>query len=366
MAHSPTAAPRGPLNRLASALSVLLLFVLPLSARQAPAVQTLFYMTGSEASFQSFKANVDHISIVGPQVFYAKEDGVVWGQVDPRVIALSKERGVKVMPLIINPGFNREMFHRLLHDPDARARAVRSMVELAEEFGFWGWQFDFEHIHVSDREALTQFYKEAAEALHSKGLKLSVAAVPTTGKTGATPYQWFMETEWRGSFDLKAMAEIGDFISLMTYDQHTRNTPPGPVAGLDWMRSMMDYALAQGVPPEKLSMGIPSYSHHWAATYTDERGIHSYGRQTDYATARGLLEKFGAQTTWIPEQGVSWAVWDNRSQWEYVFLEDRRAFEAKLDLLKEYPGLHGISVWVLGSEDPAIWDAVKTRLRVVK
>lgn len=346
------------------ALTGSLLVTESLVAQSRPRVEALFYMTSSERSVQSFLRHADRISIVGPQVYSVKEDGVVWGQVDPRVIETAREKGVKVMPLIVNPGFDREMFHKLLMDPKARARTIAAMVDLAKEFGYWGWQFDFEHIHVSDRDALTVFYREAADALHANGLTLSVAAVPTTGKISATPYQWFMEADWRGSFDLKAMAEAGDFISLMTYDQHSRNTPPGPVAGLPWVRDMVDYALSQGVPPEKLSLGIPSYSHYWYATHTAERGIHAYGRQLDYETASGLLDKYDAKTTWMPEQGVSWAVWDNRSQWEYLFLENRRAFEAKLDLLKEYPGLHGISVWVLGSEDPEIWEAVRGRLEV--
>ena len=35
----------------------------------------------------------------------------------------------------------------------------------------------------------------------------------------------------------------GDFISWMTYAQHAGGTTPGPVAGLPWMREMMDWVL---------------------------------------------------------------------------------------------------------------------------
>ena len=44
-----------------------------------------------------------------------------------------------------------------------------------------------------------------------------------------------------------------------------------------------------------------------------------------------------------------------------MFREDARSFALKLGLLDDYPGLHGISVWVLGSEDPAIWELLAER-----
>ena len=44
---------------------------------------------------------------------------------------------------------------------------------------------------------------------------------------------------------------------------------------------------------------------------------------------------------------------------EWLFLEDVRAFKAKLDLAKEKK-VRGFSVWVLGPEDERIWDVLKT------
>jgi len=41
----------------------------------------------------------------------------------------------------------------------------------------------------------------------------------------------WMYTDWRGAYDLAALAKSVDLICLMTYDEHTRWTMPGPVAG---------------------------------------------------------------------------------------------------------------------------------------
>jgi spore germination protein YaaH len=45
---------------------------------------------------------------------------------------------------------------------------------------------------------------------------------------------------------------------------------------------------------------------------------------------------------------------------EWLFLEDARSFKAKLELAKEKK-VRGFSVWVLGPEDPAIWDVLRAR-----
>jgi spore germination protein YaaH len=40
---------------------------------------------------------------------------------------------------------------------------------------------------------------------------------------------------------------------------------------------------------------------------------------------------------------------------EWVFLPDARAFRDRYDVAKQY-GLQGFCAWVLGAEDPKIWD----------
>lgn len=75
----------------------------PLTAH-AQAIEALWYSTDAEASVQSFLANAERISIVAPQSFSMDSAGIIWGRVDPRVIAKARETKVKLVPLIVNPG----------------------------------------------------------------------------------------------------------------------------------------------------------------------------------------------------------------------------------------------------------------------
>lgn len=326
----------------------------PVAAQAPRGGERLFYMVDTKDSFESFAAHIDAITIVGPQSFRVDSLGNLTGAVDPRVLELAQKHGVAVMPLIVNPGWNRELFHRVLEQPEARARVVRRMVELARQHDFRGWQFDFEHIHISDRDALTAFYREAADALHADGRLMSIAVMPEAGTAEASPFHRWFHDYLSGAYDLKAIADIGDFISVMTYVQHTSRTPPGPVGGVPWTERVVRLMLEQGVPPEKISLGVAFFSYHFFTGFNEERKGFPNARGLSYAAADALLRRAGAQRNWDDTQKAHWAMWENAGTFEHLWLEDARSVDAKLDLVDKY-GLRGISVWRLGQEDPAVW-----------
>jgi spore germination protein YaaH len=329
---------------------------------QHPA-ERLFYYVDTEDSWESLRQHIDQISVLAPGGYSVDEDGVVWGGVDPRVLKLAREHDVPVMPLILNPGFDQEMLHRLLENPQARRHAIEAMVEESRRNEYLGFQFDFENLNMNDRDAFTRFYREAADALHQAGFKLSAAVVHRPDAlAGPTRYHKWLFKNWRAGYDLEALGEIGDFLSIMSYSQHTRRTPPGPQASVPWQEDVVEYFL-RFVPPEKLSLGIPTGSQHWYTSQEDRitpEMARSYSEQLSHARAMGMLERFGAPLLWSEEHQVPYAFFSNGGTWEWIFLEDARSFRAKLDLMDRYK-LRGFSVWVLGPEDPRIWEVLRAR-----
>jgi spore germination protein YaaH len=327
---------------------------------QAQDIERIFYYTDNEDAWESLVANVDRISIVAPGGYSVDAEGIVWGEVDPRVVRLGRERSIPVMPLLVNPGFNQELLTRLLNDSDARARAIASLVELCQRHGHYGIQIDFENVAMPDRDALTQFYREAAEALHRGGFRISIAVVHRPDDlAGPTRYHEWLFRNWRAGYDVAALAEIGDFISVMTYSQHTRRTPPGPQAGIPWVEDVVAWFLER-MPANKLSLGIPTGSQHWYTSQEDriqpEMAL-SYSENVPWRRAMALVERNGSELIWSEEHKVPYAFYSRGGTFEWVFLENGRSFEAKLDLVRRH-GLRGFSVWVIGAEDPAVWSAL--------
>ncbi|MDO8501451.1 MAG: glycosyl hydrolase family 18 protein [Gemmatimonadaceae bacterium] len=322
--------------------------------------ERLFYYVDREDSYNSLVKHIGQISVLAPQVYVVDSLGIMWGSLDRRVAALAKQHNVKVMPLFTNEGFQQPGLRRLLADSAARARAVETMVALCRTHGYWGIQFDVENINIADRDRFTAWYREAANALHAAGFKISVAVVHRTEDgAGPTAYHRFLQDSWRGGYDLAELGRIGDFISLMTYSEHTRRTTPGPVAGLPWMKEAVDYFL-RFVPPEKLSLGIPTYGGRWYTRYdgsTPDRAS-STSESVSWTWGSGFAARNGATIQWDSVQQVPFASYSIGGINEWLFLEDARAFRTKLDLAKEKK-LRGFSVWVLGPEDERIWDVLR-------
>ena len=277
---------------------------------------------------------------------------------------LTEEKGYEVHSILVDTGgFNQEELHQLLTDDVVRSRMVASLGEICRRHQYDGMQIDFENLAIADRDAFTRFYREAADVLHRAGCEISVAVVHRPDVlAGANAYQEWLMDSWRGGYDLRALAEAGDFISVMSYSQHTRRTPPGPQASLPWMEQIIEHFL-QFMPPEKLSLGIATGSQHWYTSY-DERIVpelaRSYSAQVSYAWARGIIERNGGTLHWSDEHQVSYSFFPVGGTFEWIFLEDARSFRARTALMQKHR-LRGFSVWVLGPEDPAIWEELGGR-----
>jgi spore germination protein YaaH len=318
-------------------------------------LEALWYSTPSEKSTESFLAHASRIDIVSPQVFDLDREGNIAGKVDPRVIERAKTSHTKLVPLVMNPGFDQPLIHNVITHPDIARRAIANIAALCKDNHFDGIQFDIENVNVSDREAFTSFVRPAAVALHAVGCSASAAVVPRmSDDPGPTSYHKWIFENWRGVYDYKALAEALDFISYMTYAQHTGGSTPGPVAGYRWMEACLKFALSQGVPPNKISLGVASYSDHWYPVYEEKAGARMRGGDIGYDRVKDLLTASHAKVTWDQTDKANHATWSNAGVYEHLWIEDARSFTAKVGLARKYK-LRGYSVWVLGTEDPLVW-----------
>jgi spore germination protein YaaH len=327
----------------------------PITTARAQKLEALWYSVDREESTASFLAHADNISIVSPQVFSIDSAGVIWGSVDPRIVAKAHDKGVKVVPLVMNPGFDQPTIHKILTNPESRQRALTNLATLCKNNNFDGIQYDIENVNIADRDLLTSFMRESVRGLHAAGCTVSAAVVPrTSDEPGPTSFHRWIFENWRGAYDYRALADALDFISYMTYAQHTGGTTPGPVAGYTWIEQSLKFVLSLGVPPSKISLGIPGYSDWWYPTYEPVAGSRMRGSDISYTTATGLLARNATHSTWDDIEKNYYAFWPNDGTNEFVWIEDARAFSAKLALVRQYH-LRGYSVWVLGLEDPAVW-----------
>ncbi len=346
-----------------SKITIACLFTLLVSTSYAG--ENLFYVLRShapakistaETAQDSLEKHYNSIGTLLSQAYQIDQNGMVWGYVDPAIESLAKKHNIKLMVMVTNSDFNKEKTHQFLTNPKAQQRAIKSIIDACQKNQFQGVQFDFEMIPVDDRDELTHFLQTAATELHKQKLLVSFAVAPLL-MDSLFPSDFLKRSYvvWMGAYDLKALGESADFLTLMTYDQHTSGTTPGPTASYPWVEQAIKYAL-RFVPAQKLSLGLATYSLYWYTGMGAKR-LTMQMSEINYNQVQYLVKKYHTKLLWNDVDKVNSASYQHNWLEEYIFVEDAQSFRTKLELAKKY-NLRGISVFRLGIEDPKIWDVL--------
>jgi len=317
-----------------------------------PGRMVQMYYVNTDEGRASLLAHLRQIDVLSPAWYDANADGGIIGYARRDVIDAAHAGGVAIIPLVVNKDVDPDVAHAILADPARRAALAANLVNEAKTYGYAGFQLDFEQIRWTDRDLLTALTQDCASAFHAAGLNLSIAVIPRLpGDAGASGTLLDYFRQWSGAYDFAALAKAADFLSFMTYDEHNGVTPPGAVSGTPWIRQALEFSL-QGVPPEKATLGLPTYYHDWTGV----------GRLTSssYDDAMILAQRYGATPTFDAVEEEMHFGYDVYGVHHELWIQSTDTLRRKLPLMYEY-GLKGISVWRLGFEDPSFWNLIPPR-----
>jgi spore germination protein YaaH len=140
----------------------------------------------------------------------------------------------------------------------------------------------------------------------------------------------------------------------MTYDYSYPGGTPGPIAPIDWVQQVVNYA-ASVIPRSKLLLGIGAYGYDWPAN--GGKTI-SYGIQAAYETA----SKYGAEVKWDSTAQVPYYNHtDSNGLAHSVYFENSTSVGYKLNIVNN-SNLLGAAIWRLGLEDENYWTTIRTKL----
>ncbi len=221
-----------------------------------------------------------------------------------------------------------------------------------------------------DKQNFTSLMKEFRHQLDDLGKQknrsyLLTAAVPA----GPGVYQ---------NYELKDLAPVLDWFNLMTYDfsgawskQTNFNSPlyrakedPYPANNVD---AAVQAYLQAGVPPHKITMGIPFYGRGWTAASTDNNGLYqklTWGAVSGTAyTYQNLLDKYigqnGYERFWNYGAKVPWLF--NPKERVFITYEDPESIGYKADYVADHY-LGGAMIWHLSSDDGTLLTTLYDRL----
>ncbi len=316
----------------------------------------VYYSIGDSRGLKSLAAHASRMTVIAPQCYWVESDGVIQGEVPPELLEIARRKGLPVMPLVFNRGFNRETITALLHSPEAQRRLVSYMAYHAAKENLVGFQFDLENIDPADQSLFTAFVKAAAARMHEDGRLLSVALVPKFSDQFPRPDLPDHPTlgEWAAGYDYHALGESADFLTLMTYDHFNRSTAAGPIAGYEWVKKALAYAEAR-IPPEKLLLGIALYGREWS-----ELGVSTFSRSLNAQEVRELRIGWKIKPQWDDRWRSPWFQYRRGRVTRTVWFENSRSWREKLNLVRD-DHLRGFAAWRLGFEGPSFWSLTAIR-----
>ena len=253
--------------------------------------------------------------------------------------------------------FNNYLISQIVNNLEARRVLKDNLAEQIINRGFEGVDIDFEFILASDRDAFVDFVAYIQQSLSPLGATVSVALAP---KTSDTQVGLLYEGK-----DYARLGAVADYVLLMTYEWGYTYGPPLPVAPLNKVREVVEYALTV-IPADKIHLGIPNYGYDWTLPYIRGQSqavtlgnveatqlAISYGVPIQYDdVALSPFFRYNTDTNGVTAEHEVW-------------FEDTRSINEKLELAEEY-NLRGFSCWQIMELFRPLWLLAADRFSINK
>jgi spore germination protein YaaH len=276
---------------------------------------------------------------------------------------IARSNDVPIVPSVID-AMPAGGMAAVLADPAPRTAHVNALVAFVTGMDAAGLDLDYEQFAFADDRSTwattqpnwTAFIIELSGRLRSEGLTLTVS-IPPVYDAGQTPESGY----W--VYDYAGITPHVDRIRVMAYDYSTAT--PGPIAPLDWVRTVIAGTIAASGSPDKLVLGLPLYGYTWPITTVGTcPPDQMLGRTTvNHRAFNDLLARRQAVPVFDTITGeytfnynlvlsdATTSCTETRTVW---FVDPFGAAQRKQLALDA--GFAGVSLWALGFDSPATWD----------
>jgi len=291
-------------------------------------------------------SKMEGLDVVSPTWFQVEnEHGKLINRADARYVEWAHNNGYKVWALLANNFSDAEMTKRFLNSTDARENLIKEILAYAALYKLDGINIDFENVYKEDRDALTQFVREAAPLLREQGLVVSI------------------DINLHPCYDREALAEAVDYVMIMAYDQHWKGGgKAGSVAQLVWVESIIKEFL-KTIPRDKFILGIPLYTRLWTEEISEEGGISLSSKALSMEEARKVVEENNAEVSWDEESGQFYAEFKEGNLTHKIWMEDLNSINLKSSLVHKYR-LAGAASWSRNFAIPQVWEVFNRNLKL--
>src|SRR5262252_10131953 len=314
----------------------------PRPRKKPPAneVRLAFYVNDDPDSYASLVQHAGQITHVCPE-WMTVVDGMGNLQIDAdaRVSKLAATKGIALMPLLTNlvgDAWQPEAIENLAHGPaQRRDRFIQDVLNVLRNAKAAGVVVDWQQIDPAYKKDLTAFIDKFADALHDDNKELWLCVQPG------------QELDY---IDIDALSDNIDRFVAILFDETSETDPPGPLASSSWFEGWV-HVLLQDSDPKQWIIAIGGYGYDW--TIGGKKG-----EMISFSEAMSRANDAEIESAEVQGPGYSpYFYFQDEDKEHAVWFLDAVTFLNQLREVRDKKA-GGFALYRLGSEDPAIWDAL--------
>src|SRR5205809_4975436 len=258
---------------------------------------------------------------------------------DPRLPKLAANKGIELMPLLTNlvgDTWQPEATENLAHGPAERQdRFIQRVLAVLRDAKASGVVVDWEQVDPAYKKDITGFIDKFADALHDDNQELWLCVQPG------------QELDY---IDFNTLADNVDRFVAMLFDETSETDPPGPLASRSWFEGWI-HVLLEDSDTKQWIIALGSYGYDWTIGAKKAELI-------SFPEAMSRANDAEVESTEVkgPSYSPYFYFQDEDKEHAVWFLDVVTFLNELREVRDEKAG--GFALYRLGSEDPAIWEAL--------
>ena len=303
-------------------------------------VRLAFYTNGDPYSYTSLQQHAAQITHLCPEwMTVINGMGELQVDADTRLPKLTANKGIALMPLLTNlvgDAWQPEAIENLAHGPAERQdRFIQNVLAVLRNAKASGVVVDWEQIDPAYKKDLTGLIDKFADALHYDNKELWLCVQPG------------QELDY---IDFDELADNVDRFVAMLFDETSDIDPPGPLASRSWFEGWL-HVLLEDSDTKQWIIALGSYGYDWTIG----------GKKADLISFPEAMSRANdADIKSAEVKGPSYSPYfyfQDEDKEHAVWFLDVVTFLNELREVRDQKA-GGFALYRLGSEDPAIWNAL--------